>query len=287
MLSKIILVALVGLAASASVHHERPEEHHDPNHHLHHNDGLLHVNDHFIVHDEKEEDQPQDKQAYAVNYCAQYYWPTGTYPYPNDCRKYISCANGITNVMNCPATTVYNPNIRVCDSAANVPYCNYNAPAGVNGFYFNNYCQVNNYGNGVYFHPYDCNSYINCNYGQTQVNVCPAGSVYDNTQRACIGFQGVVRPNNNPWCSQYVFQNPVYPVNPVNPVYNNYCAQVGLTNGVHPDPANCYGYIQCSFGQTVHQQCPAGLSFDVNLLVCDDQRYNNCNGAGLIGVGKK
>merc|ERR1719187_734023 len=147
---KLLLLAFVGLAASASVHQKT------------------------------EEDAKEDRQAYAINYCANYMWPTGNYPYPTDCRKYISCANGVTNVMPCPATTVYNPNLRVCDNPQNVPTCNYNAPANVNPIYLNNYCTANGYGNGMYFHPYDCSSYINCNYGVTTVSGCrpaPCGTL--------------------------------------------------------------------------------------------------------------
>jgi len=249
---KLLLLAFVGLAASASVHQKT------------------------------EEDAKEDRQAYAINYCANYMWPAGNYPYPTDCRKYISCANGVTNVMPCPATTVYNPNLRVCDNPQNVPTCNYNAPANVNPIYLNNYCTANGYGNGMYFHPYDCSSYINCNYGVTTVSGCPAGSVWDSVSRQCVGWNnGVVRPNNMPWCNQYVFNAPVQG-NYQPGYYNNFCSLNGRVNGVYPDPYNCYGYIQCNYGQALHQQCPAGLSFDSNLLVCDDQRYNNCNGV----VGK-
>jgi len=292
MLRLCLALALCGLALADSMHKEHPEEHIDPNdpfHHAHDPHPDLHVDDHFIVHDQPEE--PANKQVVYPgqqvgvynNMCAQYYWPAGTYPYPSDCRKYVNCANGVTNVMNCPANTVFNPTIKVCDHPQNVPYCNYNAPVGTPSIYANNICQQNGYGNGVYFHPYDCSQYINCNLGQTSINVCPAGTIYNNIQRQCLAY-GNAPYNGNPYCSQFVFQPQV--VNPgvvVQPNYQNWCGQGGYTNGVHPDPSNCYGYIQCNYGQTTHMACPAGLSFDANLLVCDDQRYNNCNGRPLVG----
>ena len=84
----------------------------------------------------------------------------------------------------------------------------------------NNVCNQYQWGNGVYYHPYDCGQYIQCyNYGTT-INACPAGTVYDATQRACIGINGVagavggVWNNGNPYCNQYVF-------NPIQPVANN------------------------------------------------------------------
>jgi len=73
--------------------------------------------------------------------------------------------------------------------------------------------------------------------------------------------------------------------------YSNFCGTHGLNNGIHPDPYSCLSYIQCTFGVTHHMPCPAGLSFDRNLLVCDDNRYNNCNYNGQLYpggvVGKK
>merc|ERR1712200_298567 len=103
----------------------------------------------------------QDKQViYNVgNLCASYGWPGGNYPDPYDCRKYLTCANGVTVENLCPAGLAFNPNTRACDSYANVQLCNYNAP--INGFY-----------------PYDCTKYVQCANGGPSIMSCPAGLTY-------------------------------------------------------------------------------------------------------------
>ena len=47
----------------------------------------------------------------------------GTFPYLNDCKKYIVCQTGYEKVETCTFGLVYNPNIKGCDWAANVPTC--------------------------------------------------------------------------------------------------------------------------------------------------------------------
>lgn len=221
-----------------------------------------------------------DRASFGVlNLCQQYGWPTGTYPHPYDCRKFLQCNGGVTAELDCPAGQAFNPNTKICDAYANVPICHYSAVN--NPIYVNNLCSQYGWGNGVYYHPYDCAQYINCNYGVTTLNQCPYPSVWDPSKRQCMSVNGPVSGGLPPYCSQYVFNPPTY-VQPAAGL-NNYCKANNLQNGIHPSPFSCFHYIECTFGVTNHMQCPAGLSFDNNLLVCDDQRYNNCGGNLLIG----
>lgn len=46
--------------------------------------------------------------------------PSGIYPHPDDCSKFMQCNWGITYVMNCPAGLRFNPQFSVCDWPSNV-----------------------------------------------------------------------------------------------------------------------------------------------------------------------
>ncbi|XP_011499966.1 PREDICTED: uncharacterized protein LOC105363863 [Ceratosolen solmsi marchali] len=48
---------------------------------------------------------------------------SGLLPYPDNCEKFLQCANGITYSMDCGSGTVYNPITLVCDWPRNVPGC--------------------------------------------------------------------------------------------------------------------------------------------------------------------
>lgn len=44
----------------------------------------------------------------------------GLTKHPNDCKKFLNCANGITYIQDCGAGTLFNPNLKVCDFPYNV-----------------------------------------------------------------------------------------------------------------------------------------------------------------------
>ncbi|XP_011183617.1 uncharacterized protein LOC105212916 isoform X6 [Zeugodacus cucurbitae] len=45
---------------------------------------------------------------------------TGLYPHPLDCRKFLNCANGITNIQDCGPGTAWNAKLETCDFIKNV-----------------------------------------------------------------------------------------------------------------------------------------------------------------------
>ncbi|XP_005103176.2 chondroitin proteoglycan 2 [Aplysia californica] len=210
----------------------------------------------------------------VLNLCNQYGWPTGTYPHPYDCKKFINCNNGVTMELDCPATTVFNPNTKVCDNTINVPICTYNA--ATNPINVNNICTQFGWGNGNFYHPYDCGQYVRCNAGVTQISACAAGTYYNAATGTCS-----ILPTNSPFCTQYVFKPPTNVLYPNG--FDNYCAVNNLANGLHADPYSCFSYIDCTFGGTTHRPCAAGLSFNRATLVCDVNRYVNCNGNLIVG----
>ena len=55
----------------------------------------------------------------AISFCSGL--PDGNYKDPHNCYGFISCSNGLTYKMNCPAGLRYNYTINQCDWSANVP----------------------------------------------------------------------------------------------------------------------------------------------------------------------
>ena len=55
----------------------------------------------------------------AMSFCSGL--PNGNYKDPNNCYGFISCSNGLTYKMDCPAGLRYNYTINQCDWPANVP----------------------------------------------------------------------------------------------------------------------------------------------------------------------
>ncbi|XP_031567545.1 chondroitin proteoglycan-2-like [Actinia tenebrosa] len=51
-------------------------------------------------------------------------------------------------------------------------------------------------------------------------------------------------------------------------------------SGLYPDPENCYGFIQCSYGKAHYRDCPAGLKFDPTLSVCNWATMVDCENEG-------
>lgn len=55
----------------------------------------------------------------AISFCSGL--PDGNYKDPNNCYGFISCSNGLTYKMDCPAGLRYNYTIDQCDWPVNVP----------------------------------------------------------------------------------------------------------------------------------------------------------------------
>jgi len=222
-----------------------------------------------------------------LDVCAKFSWPTGVYPHPTDCTQFIQCSNGITNEIDCPNGTLFNPILRVCDNPVNVPICQSSVVDVADA------CNLFSWTNGIHFHPYDCTKYIECTYGRTDIMACAPGLYYDPAVETCN------RATSNPYCTQYVTAAPV-PVATDAPVpvatdapatdapatdapvpaypagWDTYCADNKLLTGIHPDPYSCLHFIECTFGRTTHMACPAGTAFNSNLLVCDDNMKVDC-----------
>ncbi|XP_012940702.1 probable endochitinase [Aplysia californica] len=204
-----------------------------------------------------------------LNVCKQFGWPTGTYPHPSDCSKFIMCGNGITTEISCPNSTVFDPISHACDIYSNAKICS--GSGSMTTIDVTDVCNLYSWGNGIHYHPYDCSKYIECTFGRTNIMACPTRLYYHPAAQT---------PNSappNPYCSQYVSQAPIgstpagYPAG-----WDTYCQNKNMTTGIHPDPFSCLHFIECTFGVTNHMACPAGTAFNPTLSVCDDNANVNC-----------
>jgi len=58
----------------------------------------------------------------------------GVQPNPAQQSSFFLCGNGVATLMQCPNGLLYNPNVKACDFASNVPYVNVGCDQGWNGW---------------------------------------------------------------------------------------------------------------------------------------------------------
>ncbi|XP_017843015.2 uncharacterized protein LOC108600134 isoform X2 [Drosophila busckii] len=125
----------------------------------------------------------------------------GNFVYPFDCRRYLSCEQGVTLLMQCPNDQHYSLNQRSCQSALNVPRQDRVALSSELQLYYdwwmqmkqqlhataslNIFCPVGL--QGSYPHPTLPHSYLSCaGQAQAQVLDCPLGHIFSVSQRICL-----------------------------------------------------------------------------------------------------
>ncbi|XP_068452572.1 chondroitin proteoglycan-2-like [Clinocottus analis] len=91
----------------------------------------------------------------------------GNHPNPADKASFISCANGLSTIIQCPLGLKFSTSCYVCVRAAQT----------------NPFCQGKSDGN--YANPADTGSFISCVAGLTYIAPCQAGLVYDSVNDRC------------------------------------------------------------------------------------------------------
>ncbi|MBN3293887.1 CPG2 protein, partial [Polypterus senegalus] len=178
----------------------------------------------------------------------------GNYRNTADDSSYISCSNGIPNVMKCPANLVFNDN----------GYCDWPATS--------NFCKCKK--NGNYENPSNVNTYFACSNGYTYVMPCPSNLVYNAYKDQC-DWQGFIACYRELTFVQSCYAGLVYdaasnqcnwPVRQISSIYS-FCS--GRANGNYPNSADYYSYISCSNELTYIMPCPAGLIYNPAKDQCD------------------
>ncbi|XP_064214349.1 uncharacterized protein LOC655370 isoform X2 [Tribolium castaneum] len=79
------------------------------------------------------------------------YGSDGIHPHPNDCSKFLNCANGITYIQDCSPGTLFNPLLKICDFPYNVR-CQNSTNSGITvidydaGYYGGNHSRIQTFG---------------------------------------------------------------------------------------------------------------------------------------------
>uniref|UniRef100_A0ABM5G6A4 chitinase n=1 Tax=Pogona vitticeps TaxID=103695 RepID=A0ABM5G6A4_9SAUR len=103
--------------------------------------------------------------------------PNGNYEYPPDPHKFISCSNGYTYIMDCPAGLVYNPALDRCEQPSS------SLTVGQSGLFEDDFCEDKSDGN--YPYPRDPEKYYSCSNGKTKLKKCPYNQVFIIAQGKC------------------------------------------------------------------------------------------------------
>ncbi|XP_017479803.1 PREDICTED: uncharacterized protein LOC108369239 isoform X8 [Rhagoletis zephyria] len=204
------------------------------------------------------EREPKDVSADADVECPPK--AIGTYPHPYDCRKFLACSHGVTQVKQCAPGTAWSAEMEVCDFEKNVN-C-------VQGTKLPNTaantiiedkvaCPPNM--QGLFLHPFNAQHFVNCNNGETFIQTCQTGSVFSISQRMCLAAREVT-PVDRVQCSQDYATDI--------PSYQNYIVCPAQAVGYFVYPFDGLLYIECLDGRTLIQNCAQNTVFSISNQIC-------------------
>uniref|UniRef100_A0A182PN30 Chitin-binding type-2 domain-containing protein n=1 Tax=Anopheles epiroticus TaxID=199890 RepID=A0A182PN30_9DIPT len=174
--------------------------------------------------------------------------PPGVVPHPTSCELFLSCLNGVSTVMSCPAGTIFNPQTGGCSVGDRETclitegLCNLQ-PDGI-----------------ILEHPLRCGMFIACQGGNAQVNSCPPGEILRVDAEFCV-------PGNPDTCERFPLET--------------MCD--GRDGGLFfPHPTDCARFIWCRQGRAEDYGCEPGNIFSAPLQSCIPGNANTCT--PLTGV---
>lgn len=191
----------------------------------------------------------------------------GYFAYPNDCRKYIYCQEGVAKVFTCQGGLLWKqadancvwpldsdcPTLQKPTTSSLMPLNPNKLPNSPQALAIlkENYgtieCQLDV--TGFYPNPYDCSAYHFCNGGKDQVILCEPGLNYRSDKQVC---DWPVNTNCVPKCPSHVDKYRFI------------------------DPRSCCRYYECINGRPVIQLCQYPLLFDVYTKQCLDYSKVKC-----------
>ncbi|KAJ3652129.1 hypothetical protein Zmor_018121 [Zophobas morio] len=133
---------------------------------------------------------------------------SGLIPNYTDCSKFINCVSGIENFMDCPPGTLFDINKNICDFAHKATCFNGEnqklIERNIDGKldftpsretqrgqerqqlrYRHNEVRCPYGAEGLYKHPTDCSRYLNCANGETYVQSCAPGTLFNPELKIC------------------------------------------------------------------------------------------------------
>ncbi|XP_031332039.1 uncharacterized protein LOC116162542 [Photinus pyralis] len=223
---------------------------------------------------------------------------SGIVPHHYDCAKFINCDNGKEIVMNCGPGTLFNLKINSCDFPYNAEcaswssqfepnqetheelHSDYQRPPPVYTHYEHKpKCPKDVV--GLHPHPTDCSKFLNCANGQTFIQDCGPGTVFNPNLKVCD-----------------------FPYNVDCETHEEYRPDIDVRNeqkgaestreetlicppnayGLYPYPHVCFKFISCVDGETTILACPKGLVFNIATRECDYTYNVDCSRKGMTNV---
>lgn len=230
----------------------------------------------------------------------------GVHPHETDCAKYYQCDHGHRfDDQSCPDGLLFNPELLVCDWPENVECATSdngyfkcvwdckqdNKPW--NWWKCYGGCRSNSYtapaeadcAAGIHAHETECDTFYQCDHGHRFPDqTCPEGLLFNSDLLVCDWPENVTCPekpedptegylqcvwqckqDSKPWnwwkcypsCWDRAIMSPI-----------GYAAECEA--GIHAHETECDKFYQCDHGHRFEDQdCPEGLLFNSELLVCD------------------
>ncbi|XP_053685795.1 uncharacterized protein LOC128735329 [Sabethes cyaneus] len=160
--------------------------------------------------------------------------PTGVFPYPDDCTKFVQCKDGETVVVDCQPAEVFNPRISEC-APGDAETC----------VLFDEVC-ANQRDGTLVGHPNHCAAYITCINETAEVHFCPINKIFRADMQFCV-------PGNNETC---VF-TPL----------EQMCVDIPFGT-IYPHPDDCTQYVRCENNAANNVSCPANHIIEPRTIQC-------------------
>ncbi|XP_049313218.1 uncharacterized protein LOC105232808 isoform X5 [Bactrocera dorsalis] len=203
---------------------------------------------------------------------------SGLAPHPNDCTKFLNCANGNTHVQNCGPGTAFSASKKVCDFKENVDCGDRenSAYGAVNNRDSRQYDEVfcPSGASGLYPHPYDCTRFLNCAHGQMVVQSCGPGTAFDRVKLICDYVKNVdctttIKAKSN---LNYVDTN--VQQNALGRGEEKEEGDIFCPPGVSghfPYPFDYTKFINCKNGNTAIQNCVPNTAYSISRNYCESK----------------
>ncbi|XP_049313216.1 uncharacterized protein LOC105232808 isoform X3 [Bactrocera dorsalis] len=184
----------------------------------------------------------------------------GMYPHPQDCRKFLSCANGIVDIKDCGPGTVWSVEMEVCDFEKNVNCTGRTKlhTTAQSAFTEDKVACPSNV-NGLFLQPFNAYQYIECRNGETNLQSCPPGSVFSISKRLCLSEEQV-----NTWDHVMCVQEYMTDIT----LHYNYVVCPAQALGYFIYPFDGLLFIECKAGHTNIQSCAPNTFFSLSNKIC-------------------
>ncbi|KAM8710507.1 hypothetical protein ACLKA7_017169 [Drosophila subpalustris] len=245
--------------------------------------------------------------------------------YPYDCNAYINCTLGWPVLNYCAPDKVFNQHLLICDTPETaqceplpLPSTTTTVepstttiepttttpddgqcgapPAGIE----DDFCW--SLGNGFYVYPYDCNAYLSCRNGCTNLAYCIPDKLFNpllhicdtpnsvqctpkpfptttiaTTQGSTVETSTTLIPSTTVATTTTTIATTAAPTTLPPGVNENACRKYP-DNTRLPYAGNCSQYLLCQNQEVILGQCANGLLFNPDLGICDEAKDVYCYG---------